>query len=324
MGGPDPVLVADIGATNARFSLASAAGLAGAPVVLRTAEFSRMEDLLAAACDRVGPVALTAACLAIAGPVDGRSGRITNGGLAFDAAVAAECLGCPVTLVNDFVALAASLPHLDRLQQIGGTAPSAHSVKAVLGPGSGLGMGLLVPLGAGWEVLPSEGGHADLAPGSPLELELLGWLQSQLGGHVSWESVLSGPGLANLYRAVCAVWGTEPRDAGAEWIVATGVSAEEPVCHQTLEVFCGLLGAAAGNLALTAYALGGVYLGGGILPRMTDFLLTSPLRRRFDERGPMSPRLREVPLYLIQEPAPGLIGALACLSEGRHRESDPG
>ncbi len=316
MPAPERYLVADIGATNARFSLASAAGLEGDPVVLATSEFRRMDDLLAAVRAQVGAAPVTAACLAIAGPVDLQGGRITNGGLAFDCAGAEASLGCPVALVNDFVALAASLPHLRRLQQLGGSEPLAGGVKAVLGPGSGLGMGLLVPAGAGWQVLPSEGGHADLAPGSPLELELLGVLQGQLGGHVSWESVLSGPGLVNLYRAVCAVWGTEPREASAEWIVTAGAPAEDPVCHQTLEVFCGLLGAAAGNLALTAFAFGGVYLGGGILPRIVEFVRDSPLRRRFEERGPMSERMRALPIYLIEDPAPGLIGALAWVRDG--------
>jgi glucokinase len=104
---------------------------------------------------------------------------------------------------------------------------------------------------------------------------------------------------------------------GPEWITRQGVDAAEPVCHQTLEVFCGLLGAAAGNLAVTAYALGGVYLGGGILPGMVEFVRSSPLRRRFEERGPMTERVRRIPLYLVRDGTPGLVGALACLLD-RH------
>jgi glucokinase len=159
--------------------------------------------------------------------------------------------------------------------------------------------------------------HRIAPPGGVgLELELLGVLQSRLG-HVSWESVLSGPGLVRLYDAVCTVWGAAPEAVGPEWITRQGVDAAEPVCHQTLEVFCGLLGAAAGNLAVTAYALGGVYLGGGILPGMVEFVRSSPLRRRFEERGPMTERVRRIPLYLVRDGTPGLVGALACLLD-RH------
>lgn len=307
-------LVADIGATNARFSLATAAGLVAECVILPTGEFRDMRTLLADAQRRLGGVRPAAACLAIAGPVDGERGCITNGGLVFERAAAATQLGCPLWLVNDFFSLARSLPDLQSLEQLGGSAPVPGAVKAVLGPGSGLGMGMLVPIPGGWQVLPSEGGHADLAPGNPLEAELLAVLQAQYG-HVSWESVLSGPGLVRLHGAVCTLWGVEAADVDAAWITAHGVDAAEPVCHQTLEIFCGLLGAAAGNLALTTYALGGVYLGGGILPRLGGFVRTSPLRRRFDERGPMTERIREVPLYLIRDPAPGLLGALACLAD---------
>jgi len=282
-------------------------------LVLPTRDYPSVDALLATARDRLAAAPETVCC-AIAGPVDRAGGRLTNGALAFDREAAARVLGCPVLLVNDFFALARSLPELRELEQLGGAEPAAEGVRAVLGPGSGLGMSLLLPDRSGWRVLASEGGHADLAPGNPLEAELLTSLQVA-HGHVSWETVLSGPGLVRLYGAVCELWGVQPEEVGADWITANGINAEQPVCHQTLEVFCGLLGAAAGNLAVTAWAVGGVYLGGGILPRMADFLPSSPLRRRFEERGPMQRRFRDVPLYLIRDPAAGLRGALGCLMD---------
>ncbi len=317
MTAPGWYLVADIGATNARFSLAGEGGLADETVRLETASAARGVDLVDAALDELGRPAIAAACLAVAGPVQGGRGAITNGSLTFDVSELSAHLGRPVELVNDFIAQARSLPELERLRQLGGAAPQA-GVKAVLGPGTGLGMGVLVPWDGGWRVLGSEGGHADLAPGSPLETELVAVLQME-HRHVSWETVLSGPGLERLYRAVCHLWGSEPEDLAAEQISARGENAADPVCHQTLELFFGLLGAAAGNLALTVYALGGVYVGGGIVPRLADFAAESPLRRRFEERGPMTGLIREVPLYLILDEDPGLVGALACLRDALAR-----
>jgi glucokinase len=307
-------LLADIGATNARFAMATPGGIGRDFVRLRTADYERSVDLLAAATAALQAPPLTGACLAVAGPAAAGRIRMTNISLLFDAAEAGARLGCPVTLVNDFAALARGLPRLESLRQIGGQAP-AHDVKAVLGPGTGLGMGGLLPLNGGWKVLGSEGGHADLAPGSPLEVEILALLQAT-HGHVSWETVLCGAGLVRLYEAVCALWGCEPEPLGAEQISARGVTAEDPVCHQTLEIFCALLGAAAGNLALTLCARGGVYLGGGILPRLVDFVEQSPLRRRFDERGQMSGMVRAIPLYVILDEEPALVGALEFLRDG--------
>jgi glucokinase len=305
-------LVADIGATNGRFALATPSGL-GEVVRLNTADYARSADLLDAAQAALAAPALTGACLAVAGPAAAGWIQMTNRPLAFDADLAGRQLGCPVTLVNDFSALARALPSLEHLHQIGGQ-PPAHDVKAVVGPGTGLGMGGLLPLDRGWKVLGSEGGHADLAPGSPLEVELLGLLQAA-HGHVTWETVLCGAGLVRLYEAVCALWGCAPQPLDARDVTARGVTADDPVCHQTLEIFCALLGAAAGNLALTLCARGGVYLGGGILPHIVDFVATSPLRRRFDERGQMAGMVRAIPLYVILDPEPALVGALEFLRD---------
>lgn len=307
-------LVADVGATNTRVIAAGPGGFVGAPVRMHTADYASSAELLADGMRRLGLEALTGCCLAIAGPVVAGAGRITNGTLTFDARALGSVAGCPVRIVNDFHALARALPVLDRLRPLGGgpdrVAPPG--VKAVLGPGSGLGMGILVPTGAGWLVVPSEGGHGDLAPGTPLEAELLQLLHFE-HGHVSWETVLCGPGLVHLYRAVCRLWGTEPEGATPEWITAQGIEADEPVCQQTLEIFFGLLGAAAGNLAVTVCARGGVYIGGGIVPKLADFAAASSLRRRFEERGNLSGYVRDIPLYLILDEEPGLLGALECL-----------
>jgi glucokinase len=256
--------------------------------------------------------------------IDGRGG-ITNGVLTLDSADLSARLGCPSQVVNDFFALACAVPGFTQLQQIGGGEPG-NGAKAVLGPGSGLGMSVLIRSPEARDamvVLPSEGGHGDLAPGSPLELEILQILSNQLA-HVSWESVLSGPGLVNLYVALCAIWGAKPDPVTPEWVTEQGVNASEPICHQVLELFFGFLGAAAGNLALSVCADGGVYIGGGIVPAIVranpDFVAASPLRRRFEERGELANYAAGIPMYLILDENPGLRGALACI--GPHQRQD--
>ena len=313
---PASWLIADIGATNARFALVEGDGDGGGMEILRlaTADHQDVETMLAAVNERLDFDAPGRCCVAIAGPVNNGRGAITNAPLILDADDLSSRLGCPSLVVNDFYALAHAVPTLKHLRQVGG-AESAEGTRAVLGPGSGLGMSVLLrapdPTGSLF-VLPSEGGHGDLAPGSALESEVLQVLGTELP-HVSWESVLSGPGLVNLYRALCAVWGVQPDDVRPEWITAMGVNADEPICHQVLELFFGFLGAAAGNLALTVCAQGGVYIGGGIVPALAEFAAASPMRRRFEERGALSAYAGAIPIYLILDENPGLLGALACL-----------
>ncbi|HEX7038269.1 MAG TPA: glucokinase [Pseudomonadales bacterium] len=301
-------LIADIGGTNARFAWASDAGMEGERVVLASADFADATMLVQEALRRLDAPLPAAAGLAVAGPVAAGRARLTNGRLSFDEAALARALECPVVLINDFQAIARSLPELTRLRQYGGQAPMPGP-KAALGPGTGLGMGVVVPVNGRWQVLASEGGHGDLAPGNPLEAEVLRILQTE-HSHVSWEIAVSGPGLVRLYGAVCRIWGTEPEELSAEQISARGVHATDPVCHQTLELFFALLGAAAGNLALTVCAYGGVYIAGGIVPELADFAEESPMRRRFEERGRMSDMVRPIPLFLIEEDAPGMTGVL--------------
>ena len=312
----DGYLVADIGATHARFAIGSEAGL-GKALTLVTNRFASSAELLDAACRQLDGGPFEAGCLAIAGPVDGGIGKLTNGNLHFAEAEIAEQLGCSLHVVNDFVALAHAVPVAENLRQIGGER-TANGVKALLGPGSGLGMSVLVPQDRGWSIVSSEGGHADLAPGSPLEQELLTILQRE-HAHVCWETVLSGPGLVNLHRAVTVLWGASDGadPLTAEQITGRGVTVEDPVCHQTLEIFFGLLGAAAGNLAVTVCATGGVYIGGGIVPRLSRFAENSALRRRFEERGALTGMVSAIPLYVILDESPGLLGALRYLVQRR-------
>ena len=292
----------DVGATHTRALIVQGSRrIAREP--FPTADCSTALGLLQAALGEATPQAV---CVAVAGPVVDGAARLTNGHLAFDGAALQNDLAVPaLTLVNDLEALATEAPHLGaaRLMPLGG-APASGS-RAVLAPGTGLGMAFIDADGRVW---PSEGGHAPLAPADALERELLGTLSDELG-YVSWEGALSGSGLVNLYRAMCHVWGNAPAALTPSQVTARAVTMEDPVCHQTLDTWCGLLGNAAGALAVTACAHGGIYLGGGIAPRIADFIAASSFRRRFEERGAMSDYARDIATTIIMDEMAGAAGA---------------
>ena len=181
-------------------------------------------------------------------------------------------------------------------------------VKCVLAAGTGLGMVVV----ADGHCLPSEGGHARVAPVGAFERELVAYAESEVdehGGIVAWEHFLSGRGVEALYRAVCAVWGAKPEALGAEEITRRTHAGEDPVCHTTAETWAGMLATAAGGLAVTSLSLGGVYVGGSVPVAMAEFLRTRLFRRRFEDAAWAADYLSEVPICLIADPLAGLDGA---------------
>jgi glucokinase len=306
------ILVGDIGGTNARLAIADSAGQLTRIGNYPSANYASGAVLVRQFLQEQAITAVAGCCIAIAGPVIAGSGRLTNGQVVCDEAELRSVIGAARSLViNDFTAIGHALPTLEAnwLRTIG-PAISGSGTKAAIGPGTGLGMGFVVPDGDRWRVLPSEGGHGSFAPSDPLEAEVFALLLQQ-HGFVAWETVLCGPGLVNLYQTVCSVWGAHPETLTAADITARALTVNDPVCHQTLEMFCNLLGTAAGNLALTVCATGGVYLAGGIPPRIADFLEGSQFRRRFEDRGPLSGYVKVIPTYLVLEPELGLRGAAA-------------
>ncbi|MEV6033453.1 glucokinase [Nonomuraea sp. NPDC052116] len=312
-----PWLVADIGGTNARFGLVTSSGARPADVaVLAGSDYPTLPEAVAAyLAEHAGGVRPGAACLALAGPIDGDRYRLTNSAWAGSV----RDLGVPyAALLNDFEALAVSLPHLegDDLVSLGGPEPG-HGVKAVLGPGTGLGVGGLVPAEHGWTPIPGEGGHVTVPVVDRRELEIVQVLQSQGLPHVVAEHVLSGPGLVRLHRALAQVNGVAAPDLTASDIVAR---LDDSLCAETVEVFCGMLGSFAGNVALTLGARGGVYLGGGVLPRIVERVRTSSFRTRFAENPDMAHYLEAIGTALIVAPQPALTGAAAWLAQRARRE----
>jgi glucokinase len=309
-----PWLVADIGGTNARFGLITRVG--AEPEAVAVLPVAKYEGLAAALqaylADHTGGVKPGAACLAIAGPIEEDRYQLTNAGWTGSV----RELGLPnIELINDFEALAFSLPHLTShdLVQIGGPDPAEGLAKAVLGPGTGLGVAGLVPVGHGWVPVPCEGGHVSVPAITDLEFEIVRALRGDGLPYVDAEHLLSGTGLPRLHRGLSLVHGHAP-DPG---LTASEIAAsDDPLCVETVEVFLALLGGFAGNVALTLGARGGVYLGGGILPRMADRARHSAFRARFETTAPaLNDYITAIATPLIVAEQPALTGAAAWLAQ---------
>ncbi|WP_433473118.1 glucokinase [Spirillospora sp. CA-142024] len=310
-------LVADVGGTNARFALVD--GPDGTPFNVRslpTRGHSGLAEAAAAYLARYAPEAEpVAACLAVAGPVGDGTFHLTNAGWPRTSAEAVRTrLGLPhLEVVNDFEALALSLPRLgaDDLVFIGDERPAAGGPRAVVGPGTGLGVAGLVPAPSGWVPLPGEGGQVDVPPATDREVEVTRLLRAEKGAATA-EYLLCGAGLARIHRYLALIDGAPVRVRTAEQI---SENRDDPLCREALEMFCALLGSLAGNVALTLGARGGVYLGGGILPRIVDVLRGSAFRARFEGKPPVEDYLRAIPTALIVHPAPALAGATVRLAQ---------
>lgn len=307
------VLLADIGGTNARFALARPGG---EPERIAASAVAGHTDIDAAIASYLGDQRIGAtpgsAAIAIAAPIAGDEVELTNHPWGFSQRRLAEAHGfSSLRVMNDFEAIALSLPHLgdgDR-EQLGGGQPEPRAPMAVLGPGTGLGVALLIWSGSAWVAVPGEGGHVDFAPGGEGEVEILRALWREFG-HASIERVLSGPGLVTLYRAAAARDGTatalgadaEPKD------VAAAAAAGDSAARAAAEAFSGLLGAAAGDLALTAGAFGGVFLAGGVVANMGAAFDRQNFRTRFEHKGRFSSYVARIPVWRILHSQPALLG----------------
>ncbi|SMF04908.1 glucokinase [Alteromonadaceae bacterium Bs31] len=316
-----PSIVADIGGTNARFALV-VGEQAGQFVIenisiLNGSEYATFSDALRAYMSQLDGVKVHSACVAIAGPVEGDAVKMTNLSWSFSqAAVCEEFAFNRFIAINDFASLAVATSALlpGDLVSLRDGLRDPRGNKAILGPGTGLGVAGLAYTGKGWLPIPSEGGHVNIAPATPLECEVIKAAMAR-HGHVSAEVFISGPGLVNLYKVMCDVNGAEPRSLEPKNVTAEGVSGEDQNCRQTLDVFCSFIGSLAGNIALTYGAKGGVYLGGGVLPRIADFLKASDFNQRFSDKGVMSKYVKDIPVDLISHPHLAILGSAAWLAQ---------
>ena len=296
-------LAGDIGGTNARFG-SYVAGERTGLVELPTADYPRDADLIAAALAALPSHAFGACCVAVAGPVFGAEARLTNAELVFSSRTLAAAIGSGrVALVNDMVALGTAVADLPshRFELLSGSA--GDGTKGVIAAGTGLGMGMVV----GGRCLPSEGGHARIAPVGAFERELLEVTERATKDAVAWEHYLSGRGMVTLYEAVNAVWGAKPEALTAAQIIARGSG--DPVCDTALNTWAGMLATAAGGLAVTSLSLGGIYLAGSVAVAMAERLRAPLFRRRFEDAAWCADFLAGVPIHLVTDSYAGLDGA---------------
>lgn len=322
-----PWLVADIGGTNARFGWVAegAQGVAHVrtlPVAAHHTPAGAAQAYLAALSAQLGAAyALPrAAALAVATAVGEDQVAMTNSGWSFSRRALRDELALDELLVlNDFEALALSLPRLgaNQLRPIGGGAVrtgAAAGAMAVIGPGTGLGVAGILPTAAGWVAIPGEGGHASLAAADDFESQLLAAARSEFP-HVSAERFLSGIGLPVLHRSVARVMGVTTPALTAEAVVERGLARSDMVCDRTLDAFCALLGSFAGSTALVLGARGGVFIGGGIVPRLGERFFASAFRERFEAKGRFQDYLRAIPTSLITDTLVALTGASFALEQ---------
>ncbi len=312
-------LVGDIGGTNARFGVASADGAILHSATFAAADFAEIgaaiEAFLATLRDLPMP---RQGALAIAAAVTGDEIRMTNHPWQFSVNALRDRLGFRrLVAINDFTAVALALPRLteaDRMP-VGDGSPTAATPIAVLGPGSGLGVSGLIPSGSRWVPLTGEGGHMTMPAESEREAEVLR-LMRQRFDHVSAERCLSGPGLVNLYNSLAELDQVKAASYTAAQITDPQTADDDKLCREATAMFCAMLGTVAGDLALTLGARGGVYIAGGIVPRLGARFAESGFRQRFERKGRLSPYLATIPTYVITNPLPAFLGCAAALAAG--------
>lgn len=318
-------LAGDIGGTKTRLALFPVQSFPDEPLEKQTffsQDYASLKDIVQTFLSHRAHQ-LRGASIGVAGPIIAGQARVTNLNWVVDSNKLSRMLGgIQVTLINDLHAIAAAIPHLrpDERELLIPGKPAAHGAIGIIAPGTGLGEGFLVWDGERYRPYPSEGGHTSFGPETPLQLELLNFMDP-IFGHVSYERVCSGMGIANLYQFLREGKNMDVPD----WLVAELQEIEDPtpiiaraalenrseICSKTMELFVSILGSEAGNLALKVLATGGIYLGGGIPRRIMPLLRRELFRSAFTNKGRFAKMLCDVPVYVITHPQAGVFGA-AC------------
>jgi glucokinase len=316
-----PRLLGDVGGTNARFAWQDADGaplrdIVSFPTIGHATLGAALSDYL----QQIGRGAPPWCAIGIANPITGDNVQMTNSHWSFSISALKRELGFErLVVINDFTALALALPDLTPAQsrQLGGAPPVAGTPIALIGPGTGLGVSGLVPVThepGRWLALQGEGGHVSLAASNPREAQVLQILRDRFG-HASAERAISGMGLQALHGALCKLDAvSEVVPLAASDITQRALAASDPQCVEALDLFCGFLGNVAGNLALSLGARGGVYIGGGIVPRLGDAFDHSRFRACFEDKGRFRGYLQAIPVFVIHaDVSPALLGAARAL-----------
>ena len=309
-----PVLIGDIGGTNARFAilLDAYAEPKEFPGV-RTADFASLDAAIEAAVLDKTSVRPLSALLAVAGPVDGDEIALTNHGWVVRPRAMFETLGLEeVVVLNDFEAQALGVVALgpQHMEKIGGGEAEEEASRVVLGPGTGLGVAGLVHARHMWIPVPGEGGHVDIGPRSPRDFAVFPHIET-IEGRISAEQMLCGRGLVNIYRAVAAADGAAPRFSTPAEITGAALAGEDGVAGEALGMFVTCLGRLAGDMALVFMSRGGVFLTGGIVQKIVPALKDGRFRAAFEDKAPHSELMRAMPVYVVTHPLAALAGLAA-------------
>lgn len=312
-------LIADIGATNARFAMVKNGAIVGEEI-LPCADYENLGAAMAAYLQKAGAAdQVKRAEIAIAGPVDGDVFRMTNHAWHFSVTETRKRLGLDhLELMNDFKAVALAVPHLagKDVRQVGPAEAKAktHAPIGIIGPGTGLGVASLVWGGSHYIALPGEGGHVTMPARTRREFKLFEALLDMKYHHISAERVCSGKGLVNVYEALKRVeCRPDLPERTPEDISKMGLTGVCSLCEESVALFCAFLGRAAGNLALTLGAFGGIYIAGGIAGKLGEYFDRSDFRKEFGEKGRFSDYMKPIPTYLITHPFPAFVGLKAAL-----------
>ena len=312
------IIVGDIGGTNARFGLVSAEEQSVSHIrSLSIHQHDSIETAIRAYLADMPDINLTQASLAVATPIHGDIVQLTNSRWSFSATGLCQQLGIEtLKVLNDFTALALSIPTLssDQSHQVGEGQAIANSAIGVIGPGTGLGVSGLIPTANGWVPLTGEGGHVSIGSTTDREAALFQMLRQQFG-HLSAERLLSGTGVVEVYKTLRTLDRQQTDTLPAKEIAARAINNSCETCAEVMALFYGWLGVVAGNLALTLGAQGGIYIGGGIVPQLLGAFEQSTFRQRFEDRGRFSGYLKAIPTAVITEAHPTLTGAIHALAE---------
>lgn len=311
-------LVADIGGTNLRIGITNIQGEISQLELYQCNQFSGLAEIIQEyiAKNRLENSSLNA-CFAIACPVDNDVISMTNLPWTFSKSELQASLNLhTMHFINDYTAIAHAVPLLtnDQKVQIGGGNVIAGKPISICGPGTGLGVANVVQVNNQWVSLGGEGGHVDFAPTDETQINILHYLLTKYQ-HVSYEQVLSGLGIEQIYQALLSIKGCKAESLAAKDITHKATNNECDVCKETLDEFCKILGSFAGNLSLTLASFGGVYIAGGIVPRFIEYIKDSQFRSRFEAKGRFEQFNQAIPTFVITEPQPGLLGASAFLCQ---------
>ena len=319
----EPLLVADIGGTNARFALFVREETGPSRIIhkktLLAENFAHIADAAHAYLTSLSGTPPTRAAFAVAGPTGSEDFQFTNSPWSFNRAALSAALNLSdLQIVNDFEAQALGVLHLpqDALSTLKKGTVNSTAPIAVLGPGTGLGLSLLVgdnnDARVNARAIATEGGHMAFAPRTDKEIEVLQFIERELD-YVSYEDLLSGRGLVNIHRALCALSSTASVELTPSKITEAALEKTSPIAQQTVEMFCAILGSFTGDIILACGAKGGVYIAGGITPRILPILHESEFEKRLTSRGSISAYVNNVPITVVMSDEAAFWGAASLL-----------